>query len=160
MTDTPETRNARLEDFLHALSSDEGLPGSGAAGAIALALGAACAAKAAALTLKHAPDNAPLRQAHSQLMACMDAAVEGSDTDSKRFASFLHRRSTEAADSVIAADQALVSLVDTVTALLETLDPQVRKSVAGDLVAARALNNAARIIQTENISEMRATRTR
>jgi formiminotetrahydrofolate cyclodeaminase len=40
-----KTRRYRIEDFLKNLSSDDRLPGSGAAGAIALALGAACAAQ-------------------------------------------------------------------------------------------------------------------
>jgi hypothetical protein len=47
-----------------------------------LALAAACAAKAAAITLKHTPANAQLLQARHQLLAHIDAAIEGSDKDS------------------------------------------------------------------------------
>ena len=160
MADTIKTRDTSLEDFLRDLSSDSGRAGSGAAGAIALALGAACAAKAAAISLKHDPDNEQLRRARGQLLAHIDAAIEGSDDDSERFARFLRRRSRLAAESVISADQKLLERVDELTAILESIDPQIRQNVAGDIVAARALCVAARAIQIENITEMRAVRTR
>lgn len=160
MANTRKTRDASLEDFLRDLSSDTGRAGSGAAGAIALALGAACAAKAAAITLKHTPANAQLLQARHQLLAHIDAAIEGSDKDSERFLQFLRHRSRLAAESVISADEKLLNLVDELAAILESIDPQVRQNVSGDLVAARALSAAARTIQIENIAEMRAARTR
>ena len=160
MADTIKTRDTSLEDFLRDLSSDSGRAGSGAAGAIALALGAACAAKAAAISLKHDPDNDHIRQARGQLLAHIDAAIEGSDDDSKLFARFLRHRSRLAAESVISADQKLLERVDELTAILESIDPQIRQNVAGDIVAARALSVAARAIQIENITEMRAVRTR
>ena len=160
MADRINTRDVRLEDFLRDLSSEEGRTGSGAAGAIALALAAACAAKAAAITLKHTPANGKLLQARDQLLAHIDAAIEGSDKDSERFLQFLRHRSRLAAESVISADERLLNLVDELAAILETIDPQVRQSVSGDLVAARALSAAARTIQIENIAEMRAARTR
>jgi formiminotetrahydrofolate cyclodeaminase len=160
MADTIKTRDTSLEDFLRDLSSDSGRAGSGAAGAIALALGAACAAKAAAISLKHDPNNDQLRQARGQLLAHIDAAIEGSDDDSKLFARFLRHRSRLAAESVISADQKLLERVDELTAILESIDPQIRQNVAGDIVAARALSVAARAIQIENITEMRAVRTR
>jgi formiminotetrahydrofolate cyclodeaminase len=160
MADTIKTRDTSLEDFLRDLSSDSGRAGSGAAGAIALALGAACAAKAAAITLKHAPDNDQLREARGQLLAHIDAAIEGSDDDSKLFARFLRHRSRLAAEGVISADQKLLERVDELTAILESIDPQIRQNVAGDIVAARALSVAARAIQIENIAEMRAVRAR
>ena len=159
MPDKINNRDARLEDFLRELSSDDGRAGSGAAGAIALALAAACAAKAAAITLKHTPGNAQLLQARADLLAHIDAAIEGSNKDSERFLLFLRYRTALAADRVIAADQKLLELVDELSSILEAIDPHVRQSVAGDLVAARALSVAARAIQVENIAEMRAART-
>lgn len=149
-----KTRNYRLDDFLKDLSSDGTLPGSGAAGAIALALAAACAAKAAAVTLKHEPENAPLRRAHERLLSYIDAAIAGSDEDMERFARFLHVRSAEAARSVVSADRKLLALVDELTESLAALTSKVRQSVAGDLAAARALMQAARTIETENIREL------
>ena|SRR6185436_13773422 len=154
------TRDARLEDFLRDLSSDDGRAGSGAAGAIALALAAACAAKAAAITLKYAPSNARLLKARTRLLAHIDAAIEGSDKDSERFLQFLRHRSRRTAQRVISADEKLLDLVDDLAAILESIDPQIRQNVAGDLVAARALSVAARTIQIENIAAMRAARTR
>src|SRR6185437_14262292 len=154
MTQAGETRNYRLEDFLRDLSSDDRLPGSGAAGAIALALAAACAAKAAAITLKHAPDNAPLRVAHENLVSYIDAAMEGSDEDMQGFTRFLRQRSAEAAQSVVRADRKLLELVEQLTRSLEVLNAEVRQSVAGDVVAARALTEAARAIHVENIKEV------
>jgi formiminotetrahydrofolate cyclodeaminase len=160
MADRVNSRDARLEDFLRDLSSDDGHIGSGAAGAIALALAAACAAKAAAITLKHTPGNAQLVQARAQLLAQIDAAMEGSDNDSESFLQFLRHRSGLAAKSVISADEKLLSLVDDLATILESIDPQIRQNVAGDLVAARALSVAARTIQVENIAKMRAARTK
>ena len=148
------TRNYGLEAFLRDLSSADRLPGSGAAGAIALALAAACAAKAAGISLKHAPENEELRQARAKLMAYIDAAIEGSDQDTERFARFLHQRSEAAARSVVAADLKLLALVEELTESFARLDEQVRRSVSGDLVAARALTQAARTIQIENIEEL------
>lgn len=149
-----KTRNYRLEDFLRDLSSDDRLPGSGAAAAIALALAAACAAKAAAITLKHAPDDSQLRQAHTRLLSYIDAAIAGSDEDMERFTRFLHLRSAEAARGVVATDQKILALIHEVTDSLEPLDEQVQRSVSGDLAAARALIQAARSIEVENISEL------
>jgi hypothetical protein len=148
------TRHYDLEAFLRDLSSEDRLPGSGAAGAIALALAAACAAKAAAISLKHAPENEELQQARAKLLAYVDAAIEGSDEDIERFARFLRQRSEAAARSVVVADLKLLALVDALTESLARLDNQVRQSVSGDLVAARALAQAARTIQTENIEEL------
>ncbi|HEY6922862.1 MAG TPA: cyclodeaminase/cyclohydrolase family protein [Steroidobacteraceae bacterium] len=149
-----KTRNYGLEAFLEDLSSEDRLPGSGAAGAIALALAAACAAKAAAISLKHSPENEELRQAHTKLMTYIDAAIEGSDEDSERFARFLRLRTEAAARNVVAADLKLLALVDGLTESLASLDDQVRRSVSGDLAAARALAQAARTIQSENIKEL------
>jgi len=160
MAEKINARDARLEDFLRDLSSDDGRTGSGAAGAIALALAAACAAKAAAITLKHTPENAQLIQARGQLLAHVDAAMEGSDDDSERFLQFLRHRSRLAAENVISVDEKLLNLVDELAAILEAMDPEVRQNVAGDLVAARALSAAARTIQIENIAEMRAAPTK
>ena len=154
MADKINTRDARLEEFLRDLSSDEGRAGSGAAGAIALALAAACAAKAAAITLKHTPENGQLLEARGKLLAHIDEAIEGSDNDSERFLQFLRHRSRLAAQRVISADEKLLDLVDELAVILESIDPQIRQNVAGDLVAARALSVAARTIQVENIAEM------
>jgi len=159
MADTIKAQDSLLKDFLLDLSSEEGRTGSGAAGAIALALAAACAAKAAAITLKHEPANAPLRQAHEQLLKYIDAAVEGSDDDTQRFRNFLRSKSTQAAQRVISADEKLLGLVNEVADILQALDPQILQTVAGDLVAARALSDAARAIQVENITEMRYAQT-
>ena len=159
MADTIKAQDSLLKDFLLDLSSEEGRTGSGAAGAIALALAAACAAKAAAITLKHEPANAPLRQAHEQLLKYIDAAVEGSDDDTQRFRKFLRSKSTQAAQRVISADEQLLGLVNEVADILQALDPQILQTVAGDLVAARALSDAARAIQVENITEMRSAQT-
>jgi formiminotetrahydrofolate cyclodeaminase len=148
------TRHYGLEDFLRDLSSEDRLPGSGAAGAIALALAAACAAKAAAISLKSAPENEQLQQARAKLLAYVDAAIEGSDEDIERFARFLRLRSAAAARSVVAADLKLLGLIDELMQSLARLDDQVRRCVAGDLVAARALAQAARTIQIENIEEL------
>jgi hypothetical protein len=154
MTEADHTRKSRLGDFLRELSSGAGQPGSGAAGAIALALAAACAAKAASLSLKYASGNVELRRARDELLTAIDQALRGSDEDAGYFAEFLRRRTSEAAENVMAADRRLLDLVDDVMKLLVTLDPQVRSDFAGDIVAARALSVAARTIHTENLATL------
>jgi hypothetical protein len=152
MAEVGHTRKSRLGDFLRELSSDAPQPGSGAAGAIALALAAACAAKAASLSLKYASGNTELRRARDELLVAIDEALRGSDQDAGYFAEYLRWRTNEAAENVIAADRRLLKLVDAVMELLEALDPQVRSDFAGDIVAARALSEAARTIHTENLA--------
>jgi formiminotetrahydrofolate cyclodeaminase len=154
----PANEDHSFGRFLRELSSGEGLPGSGAAGALALALAAGCAAKAAALSLKRFPDNEALSDARTKLLRCMEQALQGSDEDAERFAQFLRRRDSDAAERVIAADRSLLDLVDAINAMIDQLDPQVRHDVVGDLVAARALSEAARAIQAHNISEMQQRR--
>jgi Formiminotransferase-cyclodeaminase len=156
MTDNHRHEIEALGAFLRELSSPQGLFGSGSAAGVALALAAACAAKAAALTLKHRPDDLRLRSAHDNLLRQIDAATAGAEQDARRFAQFLHNRSSDSVQHVIAVDEKLLNIVDDVTAILESIEPYVQQSVAGDLVAARALAGAARTIQVENISELRA----
>ncbi len=155
---TASVEAQRFGQFLRQLSSGAGLPGSGAAGAIALALAAGCAAKAAGLSLKRCPDNLALAEGREKLLHCMEQALQGSDADSERFAQFLDRRDAQTADRVIAVDRSLLALVDAINATIDLLDPQVRHDVLGDLAAARALSEAARTIQAHNISEMQQRR--
>ena len=83
-----------------------------------------------------------------------DLSSAGSDEDMQRFDRVLHLRTAEAARGVIAADQKLLALISALTESLQSLDEQVRRSVSGDLAAARALTQAARTIELENISEL------
>ncbi len=68
-------------------------------------------------------------------------------------------RTEAAARSVVAADLRLLALIDELTGSLASLDDQVRRNVSGDLVAARALTQAARTIETENIGELTSSAT-
>jgi formiminotetrahydrofolate cyclodeaminase len=149
------TYRARIRDFLRDLSSADGLPGSGAAGAVALGLAAACAAKASAITLKYTPENLELKQAHTALMRAIDKALEGSDEDAIEFSNFLQEGTKEAAERVLAADEELLDLVDALLDVLDRIESQVRTNVAPDITAARALIDAARAIHAANVSEMR-----
>ena len=129
--------------------------GSGAAGAVALGLAAACAAKAAAITLKYNPQNAELKQAHAALMRAIDKALQGSDEDAVEFSNYLQEGTQEAAERVLAADEELLTLVDALLAVLDRIESQIRPNVAADVKAARVLIDAARAIQVENVSELR-----
>ena len=84
----------------------------------------------------------------------IDAAIKGSDEDIERLTRFLRLRSAEAARGVVAADQQLLGLIGGLTESPASLDEQVRRSVSGDLAAARALTQAARTIELGNIREL------
>ncbi len=95
---------------------------------------------------------------HRPILSAL-ATQDDTDQDIERFARFLRVRTEAAARSVVAADLRLLALIDELTGSLASLDDQVRRNVSGDLVAARALTQAARTIETENIGELSSSAT-
>jgi formiminotetrahydrofolate cyclodeaminase len=96
--------NASLADLrtgslVELIGSNEIAPGAGAAGAVALALGAACAAKAAAVSLRHSLDDTRPSLALTHLRKLRDCALQGADTDARTFADYIRHRTAEGARS-------------------------------------------------------------
>jgi hypothetical protein len=143
----------RIRELLERISGNSVTPGAGAAGALTLALAAACASKAASITLKHAPHDARLAPALSGLDKILGFALQGADADSRAFADFLAHKNPTGAAELIKTGEAMAHLIDALMAIIGDLESHVRSSMTGDLIAARSLAAAARIIQSTNEAE-------
>jgi hypothetical protein len=143
----------RISDFVESISSDKISPGAGAAGAVALALGAACATKAVSISLKHSPHDARLSMALLRLEKVRSFALQGADLDSNAFADFVRHRSVAGATELVETGEAMGHLIDALFAIIADMEPYVRSSMVGDLIAAKSLAVAARTIQSANEAE-------
>ena len=154
----PEVRSVdsqSLSALLAALASDRISPGSGTAAAAALAFAAACAAKALAVSRKHrAADEAALA-AQTQLEEMIGKSLQRADVDSARFENFLHHKTQDTAQALLEADAQTQALATQMQLLLDRIEPAVHPVVSGDLVAARALLEAAARIQARIAEENR-----
>ena len=142
-----------IQSFLRHLSGDSGAPGAGAAGAVALALGAGCARKAAVLSAKRAPDDPVLRQAAEELERCMERALELGAEDGRCLDAHLAERSSETTEAIELCGQALLALATRIDGQVTALQGRVSAALAADLVAATALVAAARVVQNRNLDE-------
>jgi len=100
----------RIRELLELISSNSISPGAGAAGAVTLALGAACAAKAVSISLKHSPHDAGLVSALSRLEKIRGFALQGADADSRAFADFVRHKSPTGASELIETGEAMAHL--------------------------------------------------
>jgi hypothetical protein len=153
--------NVSLEDLpvsslVRLIGSTAIAPGAGAAGAVALALAAACGAKAVAVSAKHAPADAELSAAMEKFTEIGLFALRDAQWDSTAFEEFLHHRNPQTIANLVGVGESLARLIDETSALLAHIEPHVRSSVRGDLVAARALAAAARAIQSTNENQARS----
>lgn len=155
MSHDPCVADRTIEDFLQALASDGATPGSGAAAAVALALAAACGGKAVAVSLKHRPDNATLLQNQTRLTDIALRALAGADEDASRFAEFVHDKDASSSERLTRAEQGMQILADELVVALRDVRDHVVPAVAGDIVAAAALRQAALAIEAENLAETR-----
>jgi formiminotetrahydrofolate cyclodeaminase len=144
----------RVEDLIDSIGGNRVSPGAGAAGAVTLALAAACAAKAAAISLKHEPDNAGLRQLQDILERIARFALAGADRDAEAFTAFIKEHSPGAIAQLIREGDKIAHLIDVLAGVLDKVAPQIAANVSGDIIAARALMEAARTIQLTNLAEV------
>jgi hypothetical protein len=156
MTHAAGIAQLRIDDLIEALGGRSLAAGSGAAGAVTLALAAACAAKAAAITFKHHPENAALGSHQRYLERLARLALAGADDDAEAFAAFLKEQTLGAATELVRQGDETCRLIDILGATVDALAPQVAGSMRGDILAARALLAAARTIQLSNSAEARA----
>jgi hypothetical protein len=155
MSDSSNIALMRVADLIEAIGGRRISPGAGAAGAVTLALAAACATKAMAISLVHQPDHAVLRRSQQTLESIAHFALTGADRDADTFAAFIKEHTSQAIAQVIRVGDRLGHLIDVLFGVIENAAPHIEANMAGDLVAARALAEAARKIQAANSTEAR-----
>ena len=140
-----------LTALIGAMAADAPAPGAGAAGDVALALGAACAAKAFAISARHKAYEAALAQAAVRARAIAEVALQGAGWDAEAFAELLHGSGPGALrrDGTVLLAQAAA-----LRALVEAHRPAVIPAMAGDLTAALALAAAFETIERRNLAEL------
>jgi formiminotetrahydrofolate cyclodeaminase len=142
-----------LGDLLAALASDHISPGSGTAAAAAMALGAACAAKALVISRKHRAADQNALAAQTRLTDIIGRSLQRADTDSTCFEAFIRHKNQQTAGALISADQATQALARELADVLDDIEPSVHPVVSGDILAARALLDAATRIQSRICEE-------
>jgi uncharacterized NAD-dependent epimerase/dehydratase family protein len=138
-----------------AIASREPSPGAGVAAAAAAALGIACARKAAAITLKHSPDQPGIDTSDARLAELQDMALRLADTDASCFPAAV-RHDQEAAERLVEGDNALLTCTDEASGLIARLAVQVDEVMKNDIFAAHALLEAAATIVRANRTENEA----
>lgn len=144
-----------IGDFLDALASDAILPGAGAAGGVALALAAACASKAIAITRRH-DGNPRLVGLQSELVQLAGRALTLGQQDALQFKQQLKTDEPEAAQALLRTDHTLIDACRSLERLLDDNRDLIADNMAGDWKAARALLHACRVIHSENLRELKA----
>jgi hypothetical protein len=119
-----------------------------------LALAAACAAKAAAISLKHQPQNAGLWQSDDILERIARFALAGADRDAEAFTAFIKEHTPGAIAQLIREGDKIAHLIDVLAGVLDKIAPETEANMSGDITAARALMEAARTIQLTNLAEV------
>jgi hypothetical protein len=155
MTDPDGIAQMRVEDLIGAIGGRQISPGAGAAGAVTLALAAACATKATTISMKHQPQHAGLRRSQETLESAARFALAGADRDAEAFTAFIKEHSLGAIAQLIREGDRIAHLIDVVSAVVAEVTPHIEPNMTGDLVAARALLDAARKIQSTNLAEAR-----
>jgi formiminotetrahydrofolate cyclodeaminase len=146
-----------MSQLTEQICSDSVTPGAGAAGALTLALAAACGGKAASISLKHS-DAAELRLALSRFQKLSRCALQEAEDDDAAFAAWMKDRSADTIDDLIESEDRMARLVNALLAAISEVEPFVSASMVGDLIAARALAGAARTIQMTNEAEAKRAR--
>src|SRR6202042_932534 len=93
MTTPDGIAQMRVEDLIGAIGGRQIAPGAGAAGAVTLALAAACATKATTISVKHQPQHAGLRRSQERLESAPGFALAGADRDAEAFTAFIKEHS-------------------------------------------------------------------
>jgi Formiminotransferase-cyclodeaminase len=145
-----------LGEVIEAIASDSVAPGAGSAAAVGLALAAACAGKAVAITLKRRPEDMVLQQAREALAQTAHRALHGADEDAARFREFTLEKDAVSAQQLLDSSKRLQHVGRALLAVLDRVEERIDSAVRGDITAARALCAAFREIQSENLAENRA----
>lgn len=141
------------------ICSNSVAPGAGAAGAVTLALAAACGGKAVSISLKHS-DDAHLHRALERFQKLSRYALEGAEDDAEAFAEWVRDRGPEATQELIESEEKMARLVNALLVTISEVEPRIKPNMVGDLAAAKALASAARTIQANNEAEAKRERAR
>jgi formiminotetrahydrofolate cyclodeaminase len=139
-----------IEAFIAALASDAVSPGCGAAGAVALALAAACARKAILITAKHRALSQPLRVALPALAQLQETALHEADEDSDGFRKLIRHPDASATEDVRETDSRLLDDCQSLSDIVDSVSGEIHDVAEGDIRAARALLAAAFAIHQFN----------
>jgi formiminotetrahydrofolate cyclodeaminase len=145
--------NSTMEDLVVRISSGDVSPGAGSAGAVALALAAACAGKATSVTLKHLPNEDRLRSSLACFRQIARFALTDADRDAEAFEAFIHSRSSSTIARLACEGERVAQLIAALDSAIDAIEALIRTNVKGDLIAARALLGAARRIQENDALE-------
>jgi formiminotetrahydrofolate cyclodeaminase len=147
-----------MSQLTELICSNSVTPGAGAAGALTLALAAACAGKAVSISLKHS-DAARLQLALPRFQKLSRCALQEADDDDDAFAAWVRGRSAYTIAGLIESEDRMARLVNALLVAISEVEPFVSANLVGDLIAARALAGAARTIQMTNEAEAKRART-
>jgi Formiminotransferase-cyclodeaminase len=142
-----------VAELLARICSNAVSPGAGTAGAVALALAAACMGKAISITLKHRPEDSELRAALAIFQEISRAALVDGDRDADAFEDFIRENKPPALARLIREEEEFGQLISRLTAAIDEVAPKIQRNMTGDVVAGRVLLAAARQIQQRNEGE-------
>jgi hypothetical protein len=145
-----------LAKFVEAVGEDHPSPGCGGAAAVSLALAAACARKAFAISARHRPEAMELQAAAERCRVLSEAALMGVQRDAANFEAFLkaHHQLQEPALTLEGDAQVLIALSTELRALVERHAHAIAPHLAGDAAAALALADAFERIETRNLLDI------
>jgi hypothetical protein len=144
-----------IGEFVELLASDAILPGAGAAGGVALALAAACAGKAVAVSRRH--DSEPKLVGFTvQCATIAEQALVLGRQDAIQFKEQLKSDDPAATTALLRTDYTLLDACRELDRLLQDNKELIADNMAGDWKAARALLHACRVIHNENVRELKA----
>lgn len=159
--DTPQNplekqslHHCSFQELLDALASDAVMPGAGTAGGIALALAAACAGKAVAITLRHDVDNAELAALKQQFADMKQHALHLAEADALQFQRYLQSANAQTTQALLHTDNKLVDESRRLAQLLDQHEHLIADNMKGDWQAARALGRACLLIEQGNVEEL------
>ncbi len=153
MTDLIPLSDLRIRELLQRIGSSAVSPGAGVAGAVALALAAACARKAASVSLKHQADDSVLQQAQATLEEIEREALVDGERDAEAFSTLVHEKNRAAVEQLLGEEERFGHLIARLTVAIDAVAPRVRAAMTGDVIAAKALVTAAQRILDSNERE-------
>jgi formiminotetrahydrofolate cyclodeaminase len=148
-----------MSELTEQICSNSVTPGAGAAGALTLALAAACGGKAVSISLKHS-DDAHLRLGLTRFQQLRRCALQEADGDAEAFAAWVRTQDAAATNDLIDSEERMAHLINALMVAIGEVEPFIRPNMIGDLIAAKSLARAAQTIQVTNESETKGNRSR
>lgn len=153
LLETKSLEHCTLKVLLDALASDAMIPGAGAASGVALALAAACAGKAVAITRRHG-DDPDLVELQQQLAELRESGLALGETDALLFKQFLESGGPEPEGKLLRTDCRILDNCRALESLLARHEHRIAENMSGDWQAARVLSRASRLIQETNVKAL------